>query len=323
VSDETPVRLRPFRYDGDEPDAADVAVAQGIITAYDLALLGARSGGDAEALDELANPLTLRDESCLLLAGEQAVGFLVIECDSTARDIGLDLWVPPGELCLPAMHLGMAHGLAVAQRVASTSGAGWRVHTGSWLQDVAHAEVAEAHGFAPVRRFHLMRIDASSPAIPAVAPPLPDGVEISVPRDEAGYRAVCDVDNESFLDHWNFTPREYDEWWRLMTCESGYDPEGWWLLTVDGEPAAICLNDESHADRGDGYVGVLGVRRAFRGRGLATLLLQHAFVRDRDRGMKGTALMVDTESLTGAVRLYESVGMTDERTVQGWSQQLT
>jgi mycothiol synthase len=313
------VVLRPFSFDGAVPHVDDVAAAQRLIVAHDLANLGHRDSGNDEAHDLLSNPLTMRDESCLLMVGDDAVGFVRVENDSTARDIYLDLWAPPGEHSRAALDLGLAHGLAVAQRVASTSGDGWQARGGSWLQDEEHAEAMAAHGFSRVRRFYRMRVDSASPLIPTAAPPLPDGVEIVVPRDEAGFRAVCLVDNESFLDHWHFTPREYDEWWPLMTSYAGHDPDGWWLLTVDGVPAAICLNDDSRADIGDGYIGVLGVRREFRGRGLATLLLRRAFVRDRDRGMKGTQLGVDSENLSGAVRLYERVGMKVVSTVQGWA----
>jgi ribosomal protein S18 acetylase RimI-like enzyme len=100
------------------------------------------------------------------------------------------------------------------------------------------------------------------------------------------------------------------------------DPDGWWLLTVDGVDAAICLLDESRADIGDGYVAVLGVRRQFRGRGLAQLLLRRAFVHYRDLGRAGTQLGVDAENLTGAVRLYEGVGMSAVRSVQGHALEL-
>jgi len=317
------VVLRALRYDGAEPNPDDIAALQGLLVAYDLAVIGERDAGDDEARDLVTNPLTMREESSLLLVGDEPVGFVRLENDTTARDVYVDVWAPPGEHSVAALDLGIAHGLAVAQRVATTSGEGWTARAGTWMQDEEYAEAIARQGFSPVRRFHRMRVDASSPAIPAVAPPLPEGFEIVVPRDDEGYRAVCLVDNESFLDHWHFTPREYDEWWPLMTSESGYDPEGWWLLTVDGAPAAICLNDDSRADIGDGYVGVLGVRREFRGRGLATLLLQHAFVRDRDRGLKGTQLGVDSENWSGAVRLYEGVGMTAIRTVQGWALPLT
>ncbi len=58
--------------------------------------------------------------------------------------------------------------------------------------------------------------------------------------------------------------------------------------------------------------------REFRGRGLAQLLLRRSFVRYRDLGRAGTQLGVDAENGTGAVRVYESVGMRVTRAVQGF-----
>ena len=54
---------------------------------------------------------------------------------------------------------------------------------------------------------------------------------------------------------------------------------------------------------------VLGVRRPWRRRGLGRALLLEAFARFRERGCHAAALGVDGENTTGAVRLYESVGM--------------
>ena len=164
-----------------------------------------------------------------------------------------------------------------------------------------------------------MRIASSSPQVPAVMPPLPDGVEIVVADDEVTHRRILAVDNDSFAEHYNFTPREYDAWWAHWSAGTTRDPAGWWLLTVDGQDAAICLLDESRAEIGDGYVAVLGVRVPYRGRGLAQLLLRRAFVHYRELGRAGTQLGVDAENATGAVRLYESVGMSVTRVLQGYS----
>ncbi len=49
--------------------------------------------------------------------------------------------------------------------------------------------------------------------------------------------------------------------------------------------------------------------RAHRRRGLGKALLLTAFNEFFDRGQRGAALGVDADSLTGATRLYESVGM--------------
>ena len=58
-----------------------------------------------------------------------------------------------------------------------------------------------------------------------------------------------------------------------------------------------------------GWVGVLGVRKAWRKRGLGRALLLHSFGDFRDRGAARVGLGVDAENTTGAVRLYESAGM--------------
>ena len=62
-----------------------------------------------------------------------------------------------------------------------------------------------------------------------------------------------------------------------------------------------------------GWIQVLGVRPRWRKRGLGTALLRHSFRDFRDRGATRVGLGVDGESTTGAVRLYESVGMREVR----------
>jgi ribosomal protein S18 acetylase RimI-like enzyme len=52
-------------------------------------------------------------------------------------------------------------------------------------------------------------------------------------------------------------------------------------------------------------VHVLGVRPAWRKRGLATALLRHIFRDFQQRGATRVGLGVDGENTTGAVRLYE------------------
>jgi ribosomal protein S18 acetylase RimI-like enzyme len=58
-----------------------------------------------------------------------------------------------------------------------------------------------------------------------------------------------------------------------------------------------------------GTVETLGVRRAWRRRGIASALLQHSFAEMFRRGKTKVTLGVDTESLTGALQLYKKAGM--------------
>jgi ribosomal protein S18 acetylase RimI-like enzyme len=52
--------------------------------------------------------------------------------------------------------------------------------------------------------------------------------------------------------------------------------------------------------------------REFRGRGLGRALLHTAFAEFRRRGLPKAGLSVDATNPTGALGLYESVGMTVE-----------
>jgi mycothiol synthase len=80
-------------------------------------------------------------------------------------------------------------------------------------------------------------------------------------------------------------------------------------VTIAGEPAAMLLGADSFAeDENCGYVRTLGVRKAFRGRGLARYLLRVAFAYDAANGRTGTYLHVDSVG-TPALGLYLSEGM--------------
>jgi hypothetical protein len=64
-----------------------------------------------------------------------------------------------------------------------------------------------------------------------------------------------------------------------------------------------------------GWVGELGVLKPWRGRGIASALLRRAFATFAARELPRVMLNVDAANPTGAVRLYERLGM---RTVRGW-----
>ena len=64
---------------------------------------------------------------------------------------------------------------------------------------------------------------------------------------------------------------------------------------------------------GDAYVAELGVIPAYRGRGIAKALLRRSFAALLQRGHDEVRLGVDAQNPTGAVALYESVGMTPFR----------
>lgn len=166
----------------------------------------------------------------------------------------------------------------------------------------AAKELLERHGYELIRHFWKMGIDlAAEPAEPV----WPEGIrlETMAPGQE---REVFDASEDAFQDHWGFLPNDYDEWRAWMIERESFDPS-LWLIARDGdEIAGISLCNVSEEE---GWVGVLGVRRPWRRRGLGRALLLESLHELRRRGLARGALGVDSENPTGAVGLYERAGM--------------
>jgi len=177
---------------------------------------------------------------------------------------------------------------------------------GAWDGNAALKALLEEAGYGRIRHSWRMRIDLAD----VVEEPVwPEGVTVRTfqPGDE---RTFYDVHQESFADHWEHDePDPYDEWAHWLLQPPAFEPELWFLAEEDGEAAGIEINHERPEVPGLGWVGILGVRRPWRRRGVGRALLLHAFHEFRARGYTEAGLGVDAASVTGATRLYESVGM--------------
>ena len=171
-----------------------------------------------------------------------------------------------------------------------------------------------AHGFAAVRHYMDMRRDlaAALPAEPAVA-----GIRI-VPYEAAHAEAVRLAHNEAFADHWSSEPVRAEDWERDFVGEPHFRADLSFVALAGDEVAGYSANYCSEADWAvsdvrDAWIGQLGVRRAWRGRGLATALLVRSMAAFRAAGMDAASLGVDVENPTGAVGLYERLGFAVNR----------
>jgi mycothiol synthase len=68
----------------------------------------------------------------------------------------------------------------------------------------------------------------------------------------------------------------------------------------------------------EAFVGQLGVRPAWRRRGLGGLLLAAALQSYRTAGYERSSLTVDTANATGALGVYERAGFTVKDTFATW-----
>jgi mycothiol synthase len=174
-----------------------------------------------------------------------------------------------------------------------------------WSADEPVKRILERSGYELIRHSYRMRIDFSDD-LPE--PEWPQGITVHTVT-EADTDAAYETHQESFEDSWEHTRDPRDEWEHWMRRSDAFDSTLWFLAEDAGEPAGVALCKAHDAEDGLGWVRVLGVRRPWRRRGLARALLRYAFHEFQRRGFSAVGLGVDASSLTGAVRLYENVGM--------------
>jgi mycothiol synthase len=277
-------------------DAAAVAT---LVAADEAVLLGRPSRvGEIDLLDWW-NRTDLESDSWLL----EEDGKLVGAGWSEARD---ELGMFVGIVAPGAKGRGLGAALADLGESRVRAAGVARAQTWTLAPDSAARELFQDRGYREVRRFYGMAIELAEPP-PALV--LPDGLEVDDFRT-ADARAFHAAMGEAFEDHWEHHPTPFEQWWEEKQRAPGFDPTLWFVVRDGDEIAATVRNDPER--EGGGYVGALGVRRRWRGRGLGRALLLHTFGEFHRRGVNRVTLGVDAESLTGATRLYESVGMEVE-----------
>jgi mycothiol synthase len=236
----------------------------------------------------------------LVTAGEELAGY------------GDAVWDPasPGPLggggAVHPLHRGRGIGTAIVrwtQDVAEERGAPGVRHGGVYIGDAAARALFEANGFSHVRNSYTMA--RGLPGDPMPDPP--EGIAIRTFETGRDERALYEVREASFEDHWDFVPQPYDsfvgEWY-----EAGdWVPELTYLAMAGGEVVGHTAALEFATG---GYIASIGVLPAWRGRGIAQAMLHRAFADLAARGQPEVTLGVDATNPTGAVALYEKVGMS-------------
>ena len=133
---------------------------------------------------------------------------------------------------------------------------------------------------------------------------LPPGYAIreATPED---YETCWTVLEDAFLE-WSVRDREpFDDFLARTVQRPGF--QSWNLrLVVDGDGAAVGAT-VVYPYGSEGYVDRLATRKDQRGQGIAQAMLVDAFAVAREHGAKTSGL--NTDSRTGALGLYEKVGM--------------
>ena len=183
--------------------------------------------------------------------------------------------------------------------------------TGTVAHNHAAKTLFEGLGWRHIRSFYRMMTDLDS--APEV-PPLPEGITIRPYNPETELEAVYLTMWDAFKDHFGVIVPPFEkglaEFKHNFLEDPGYDPR-FWFVAMDGDQmAGICICRRVDAEDPEcGWVNELGVRRDWRKRGVGYALLKQAFAAFYADGRKRAGLGVDSQNLTGALRLYERAGM--------------
>jgi mycothiol synthase len=302
----------------------DCEAIAGLINEVNIAEIGIPWTTADEIRDDLTTPGHQPGDDVLLVASDGSIaGYLTLWPDEPLTSIQQLAFVRPSlwgrGLSAWLLRDGEARARAriePAQPVQPVS-----LHVARWAANAAAVPLFESLGYRPARIFHEMRIELGERP---EEPEIPEGIVIRT-FEVLDARAVYDALAEAFQDHWGTRFETFEVWKhdRIEGASSNFDP-GLWFVAFDGDEVVgvACCRDHSARAPDAANVDELGVRRAWRGRGIGRSLLLHAFAEARRRGIGAVELFVDSESLTGATRLYEDVGMHPIRSVENWQKVL-
>ncbi|SFU08327.1 GNAT family N-acetyltransferase [Arthrobacter sp. ov118] len=261
--------------------------------------------------------------------GDKAIGFCCVDPEWQGSGIGTGLlgWLEQrtrerfaedGAVASDVREAGSvgAAGAATPQRP--------RLRLYMEQQQQHQAALFAAAGYGIVRYYNEMHRPLNQEFPDAVLGP---GLEL-VTFGPALHEPVRLAHNAAFRDHWGSEPRD-EEAWGFVVNDPQARPDlsavvlerstgtvaGYQLATHDAEAAVT---------RGfrEGYTELLGVRREFRGRGIAQALLADAMRRFAAAGMEVASLDVDSENPTGALALYIKMGYVAVNRSMAWDKEL-
>ncbi|MDK3258126.1 GNAT family N-acetyltransferase [Blastococcus capsensis] len=145
-------------------------------------------------------------------------------------------------------------------------------------------------------------------------------VPFSWDRDDEVRRAH----NAAFTQHHGSSERDPAAWRALFTGQRAFRPDLSVLAVEAGVVQGYVLSyvfESDTAARGYREVGLgqIGVLPGARGRGIAAATILDALRRAAADHCRTSALDVDSDNVTGAMRLYESLGFQTVRTRVSWS----
>ena len=251
-----------------------------------------------------------------LIAGSETV----VQVRDGEANHRVEGWVKPSAR-RRGLGRALLHWSEARSRAAAATWAGPEPHVlSSWVDEgeVGAIALLEQEGYERIR-YGFMMLRTLAESIPDV--PLPAGLDLR-PVVEADHRRIWDADCEAFRDHWGTlerTEEDYAHWFSTPELDTSL-----WRVAWDGDEVVGSVMNFIYPEENRrlgvmrGWLDHISVRRPWRRRGVAGALIADSLRALRDGGFEEAALGVDAENLSGALRLYESLGFRRHRTAIGF-----
>ena len=178
----------------------------------------------------------------------------------------------------------------------------------------AAAALFGQYGYEPLWTSWALEISlAEEPA----APTMPDGIRLRPYERKTDDADAYRVIEEAFSEWPDREPTSFEDWVAMIPSHGAFVPEAT-RVALDGDRM---VGASISFDYGvEGWVQQLAVERSSRNRGIARALLQDVFRAFHERSSPKCG--VSTDSRTGALGLYETVGMHVRRSYTQWAKDL-
>jgi phosphinothricin acetyltransferase len=231
------------------PTPDDLAAVVELGNAFERVFTGAE-GFTAEELADEWSRLDLEQDSWLVIVpGGRLAGYATLE-DRGERRFLSDGYVHPelrglgvgGKLVELAEERARARGAVAVQNAIVSA-------------DHAAAQVLEQRGYRPIRHFYRMEAELGDEP---PEPGWPEGIRVE-PFDEADAEAFHDAIEDAWQDHWDYSPRPFEQFRERLLGGARYEPGLWTVAWSGAEIAGGTICEAGVYDMG--WVRSLSVRR--------------------------------------------------------------
>lgn len=213
-------------------------------------------------------------------------------------------------------HRGLGIGTALLDWVEARAREAESSRVGQTFTDsnVGAADLFRRHGYVEHWASWILEISLDDELPP---PNPPEGITMRAYEPGADDRAAHEVIETAFSEWGDRTPTTFEDWVVLIPGHRSFVPDASRVALDGNRIVGVVIASDYQVE---GWVPQLAVDREYRGRGIGGELMREVFRAFKERGRPICG--VNTDSRTGALGLYERVGMHLRRSYTHWAKDL-